>query len=160
MRIKVRIVTAALAMASLFVMGAAPALAAHPGAAPAAAADVKDVAPVLSGYDVGSLTLRGRGFLPNHAVWVRVTVTGALSCGDQTYTDYRTSQPLLQFTSDGAGNLTAHVDARTAVPPLSYCGYWFTGAVPGGTVYFVAHDGRTAPGATGLLWSNTISVRN
>ncbi|WP_063713758.1 hypothetical protein [Amycolatopsis nigrescens] len=117
-------------------------------------------APVLTGYDIGSLTLTGSGFLPSHRVWVRTAVSGSVpTCGGILLSDLRQSPVLLQTTSDGAGNISVRVDPKATLPALLVCDnpiQYLYGAYPGERVHFSAHDERYEGGR--LVWSNTFTV--
>ncbi|WP_246257127.1 hypothetical protein [Amycolatopsis anabasis] len=129
------------------------------GPAPAGATTALQ-GPSLGGYDIGSLTLTGSGFLPSHRVWVRTAVSGSVpTCGGILLSDLRQSPVLLQATSDGAGNLSVKVDPKSTLPPLLVCDnpiQYLYGAYPGEQVHFSAHDERYVNGQ--LLWSNTFTV--
>jgi hypothetical protein len=91
-----------------------------------------------------------------------MTVTGSITNSyGYTINDFRTTFPLLQFTSDSAGNLTAVIDPKNALPPLlidDIVGY-LTGCASGEQLSFSAHDGRpNSSDITGILWSNTLTI--
>lgn len=118
--------------------------------------------PVIDSYDRNTFTLKGKKFLPSHTVYVRLTVTGSITNSyGYTINDLRSTFPLLQFTSDSSGNLTAVIDPKNVLPPLyidDILGY-LTGGAPGEKFSFSAHDERpNSSDITGILWSNTFTT--
>ena len=118
--------------------------------------------PVLDTYDVNTFILKGKNFLPLKTVWVRVTVSGILNLTDEDgnvvrVSDFRTSFPFAQFTSDSSGNISARIVPQTTLPTLTDAyGVTLHGAAPGEQLIFTAHDGRLISGNP--LWSNPLTV--
>ncbi|QBR72285.1 hypothetical protein CU048_14490 [Beijerinckiaceae bacterium] len=118
--------------------------------------------PFLTSYDVTTKTLKGTGFLANHAVHVRISLMGSSvqNSYGQWVPDGR--DVFVNFTSDAQGNLTAAINPLLVLPPLfldDVVGY-LTGCAPSETMNISANDERPDPNdtATGTLWSNTLHV--
>jgi hypothetical protein len=118
--------------------------------------------PVLESYDRNTFTLKGKQFLPSHTVYVRLTVTGSIiNAYGTVINDLRSTFPLLQFTSDSAGNLSAVINPSNVLPALLIddLGNYVYGCAPGEQLSFSAHDGRpNSSDITGILWSNTFTI--
>lgn len=118
--------------------------------------------PVIESYDRNTFTLKGKQFLPSHTVYVRLTVTGSvINAYGTVINDFRSTFPLLQFTSDSAGNLSAVIDPKNVLPALLIddLGNYVYGCAPGERLSFSAHDGRpNSSDITGILWSNTFTI--
>jgi hypothetical protein len=117
--------------------------------------------PVIDSYDRNTFTLKGRQFSPSHPVSVRVTVIGNIvNISGAVVYDNRTTDPLLVFNSDSAGNLSVVIDPEKYLPPYKdSLGGYFKGCLPGEQLQFSAHDGRYNPrDITGLLWSNIFTI--
>lgn len=118
--------------------------------------------PVIDSYDRNTFTLKGKNFLPSHTVYVRLTVTGSvINAYGTVINDLRTTFPLLQFTSDSAGNLSAVINPSNVLPALLIddLGNYVYGCAPGEKLSFSAHDGRSnSSDITGILWSNTLTI--
>lgn len=118
--------------------------------------------PVIDSYDIYTFTLKGKNFLPSHTVYVRLKVTGSVVNAYGTIIiDDRSTFPLLQFTSDSAGNLSAVINPSKVLPilPLDNLGNYIYGCAAGEKLSFSAHDGRpNSSDITGILWSNTFTI--
>jgi len=118
--------------------------------------------PVIDSYDRNSFTLKGKQFLPSHTVYVRLTVTGSvINAYGVVINDLRSTFPLLQFTSDSAGNLSAVINPKNVLQVLLIddLGNYVSGCASGEQLSFSANDGRpNSSDITGILWSNTLTI--
>ena len=110
--------------------------------------------PVLDSFDVATLTLKGKNFLPSITVYVQVSVAGTILVPDgsgnvSSYSDFRTGSAT--FTSDSSGNISVYVNPRTVIPPIPTDSGPLYGFVSGEQISFVAADSRN-------LWSNKLTL--
>jgi hypothetical protein len=109
---------------------------------------------VLDRFDVNSLTLTGKHFLPFVQIYVLVTVAGTILVPDgmgntTSYSDYRSGS--VAITSDSAGNVNATINPRIVIPPIPIDSGPLHGFLAGETLSFVASDSRN-------IWSNKLSL--
>ena len=117
--------------------------------------------PHLDSYDLKNQTLTGGGFLANHAVTVRLVMMN-----DYVYNHYGASvadgrQYVGSTTADGQGKISVVINPQTALPPLILDDTdqgVLSGVASNEKMYFSATDSRPGPGATGVVWSNTLVV--
>jgi len=120
--------------------------------------------PTLTSYDRNTLVVKGKDFLPNHSVAVRITAHGTIPDGyGGTKGDLRDNYlHMVQLTSDGSGNISGVADPKTQLDPITidaYNGTLYYGVYPGEQVTFTATDGRhDATDLTGNLWSNALTI--
>ena len=117
--------------------------------------------PILESYDVKTMTLRGRNFLPSHSVYVTVSVTptNIYDSYGIPHSDNRVGLYPLKFNSDSSGNLSAVIDPQTALPPYpldDIVGILY-GVLPGEQLNFIANDERPGP-HSGYLYSNILTI--
>ncbi|MEO8285251.1 MAG: IPT/TIG domain-containing protein [Chloroflexota bacterium] len=119
--------------------------------------------PQITNYNIDTLVVTGKAFLPNHTVFVRVAASGNVPDGfGGTRSDLRDNfLTMVHLTSDNAGNISGVVDPKTALQPITIdavAGTTWNGAWHGQTVTITAHDGRPGSGVDGVLWSTAFSV--
>ena len=121
------------------------------------------VAPVLTGYDVGTLTLSGGGFLAKHPVRVRIAMLGSSVLNGDGNAVPDTRDGSLGVMSLDGGKLTAVVDPKTTLSTLplqDLGGNFVTGVTSGEVMHISATDGREdLTDQTHVLWSNTLHIR-